>query len=199
MQAVTQPTWPPLKPPNQVADMPMKSLTTFDEQRIRELTALKLLEIDSDPEFDSLTQLASDICDAPVSLISFIDQDCVWFKSRVGFSDPQAPRTHSFCSQVLEDDEPLIVEDATLDPRFQKNDYVLASNGVRFYAGIPLLLSSGIAVGSLCVIDHKARTLAEKQISSLKKLAKLVVALIESRRRQLLTFAQEGVSSFSVQ
>ena len=163
-----------------------------DEKRVRELTALKLLEIDSDPEFDSLTQLASDICDAPVSLISIIDQDRLWFKSRFGFSDPQAPRTHSFCSQVLEDDDPLIVEDATLDPRFQKNEYVRAPDGVRFYAGIPLLLSTGIAVGSLCVIDRRARTLSEKQISSLKKLARLVVALIESRRTLIHSLAQES-------
>lgn len=150
----------------------MQSPTTFDEKRLRELPALKLLEIDSDPEFDSLTQFASDICDAPVSLISFIDQDSVWIKSRVGFSDSQAPRPHSFCIHVLKDYEPLIVEDATLDTRFQKNEYVLTPNGIRFYAGTPLLLSSGIAVGSLCVIDHKARTLAEKQTCKLKEACK---------------------------
>lgn len=152
---------------------------------------MRLLDTEAEPEFDCLTQFASEICDTPVALISFIDSDRVLFKSRVGFQEPQAPRTGSFCSHVIEDTDPLIVEDASTDPRFQNNAFVQASQGIRFYAGIPLVLTSGIAVGSLCVIDNKVRNLSTQQLSGLKRLASLVVALIEVRRTHFLLLQQE--------
>jgi PAS domain S-box-containing protein len=162
--------------------MPTPATSADDEGRLEEPWAQQLLASPMEPEFDNLTQLASDICDAPVALISVVAQDRVWFKSRVGFDDLHGPREHSFCSHAVQGTGPLVVEDAAADPRFQANVYVEAAPGVRFYAGIPLILSSGQAVGTLCVIDYKARTLSDKQLGNLQKLARQVTALMEAKR-----------------
>lgn len=162
--------------------MPTPSTSRDDAVCLEELRGLQLLSNSVELEFDNLTQLASEICDAPVALISFVDEDRIWFKSRVGFDALYGPREHGFCSYVVQGNGPLVVEDAAADPRFQDNVYVQAPQGIRFYAGIPLVLSSGQAVGSLCVIDHKVRNLSAKQLGSLEKLALQVTALIESKR-----------------
>ena len=162
--------------------MPTPSVSLDDAGRLEELRGLQLVVSPIEPEFDNLTQLASEICDTPVALISFVDQDQIWFKSRVGFDALHGPRKDAFCSHAVQGTGPLVVEDTTADSRFQDNVYVQAPNGIRFYAGIPLVLSSGHAVGTLCVIDHKARTLSDKQLGSLKKLALQVTALIEAKR-----------------
>ena len=165
----------------------------FDEaSRLKELHALELECSVSQLEFDNLTQLAGQICDAPVAMISFVDQNIVWFKSRVGFNAPQAPREHAFCNHVIAGVAPMIVEDASADPRFQKNEFVRGPRGVRFYAGVPLVLGSGFVVGTLCVMDYKVRTLSEKELNSLAKLAGQVIALIEARRTQLRLLMQES-------
>jgi PAS domain S-box-containing protein len=166
-------------------EMPTPSTDPDDAGRLEELRALQLLTHSSEPAFDNLTQLASEICDTPVALISFVGQDRIWFKARIGFDDPDGPREHSFCAHAVEGTGPMVVEDATADRRFQDNVYVRAPQGVRFYAGIPLVLSSGYAVGTLCVLDHKVRTLSDRQLSSLQKLALQVTALIEAKRTAL--------------
>ena len=159
--------------------------------RLQELGALGVLETALEPAFHKLTRLAHELCDAPVALISFIDQDRVWFKSRVGFAGEQATRTHSFCSHAIEGTGPLLVQDASADPRFQDNAYVRAPGGIRFYAGIPLMLSTGIAVGTLCVLDHRVRSLSALQLTQLQSLADVVVALLETRRTQSLLLEHE--------
>ena len=162
--------------------MPLPARPHNEASRLLELADLQLLDTAAEPAFDNLAQLASEFCETPIALISLIDQDRVWFKSHLGFEHSQAPRESSFCSHAIEGDAPLIVQDATTDPRFQKNAFVLAPQGIRFYAGIPLVPTSGIAVGTLCVFDYKARTLSDKQLSCLKKLAVQVTALIEAKR-----------------
>ena len=162
--------------------MPISSTSLDDVGRLKELRALQLLVSPIEPEFDNLTQLASEICDTPVALISFVGQDQVWFKSRVGYDALHGPRDHAFCSHAVQGTGPLVVEDATADPRFQGSVYVQVPQGIRFYAGIPLVLSSGHAVGTLCVLDYKARNLSDKQLGNLKKLALQVTALIEAKR-----------------
>ena len=172
--------------------MPTPATPIDEASRLKELHDLKLHGAVSQLEFDNLTRLAGEICDAPVALISFVDQDSVWFKSSVGFNATQTPREHSFCSQVIEGGAPLIVEDTSADPRFATNEAVMAPHCVRFYAGVPLVLDSGFVVGTLCVMDHKVRTLSEKELKSLTKLASLVIALIEARRTQLGLLIQES-------
>ncbi|PIY30232.1 MAG: hypothetical protein CO105_12330 [Comamonadaceae bacterium CG_4_9_14_3_um_filter_60_33] len=171
--------------------MPTSTAKLNEVNRLEELHTLQLLDTVAEPDFDNLALLASEICDTPVALISLVDQDRVWFKSRVGFADAYARRTQSICSRAIADVEPLVVEDAGADPRFQNLEVVLAPQGVRFYAGVPLVLASGAALGCLCVIDHTPRTLSSKQLNSLKRLAGQVVALIEARRAQLRLLAQE--------
>lgn len=162
--------------------MPLPTTPVIDGKRIQEMDALLWIGSVPEPEFNSLALLASEMCDVPVALISLIHQDQIWFKSRVGFDADQALRTQTLCRQMLEDVNPIIVEDASADPRFQNTECVLALAGIRFFASIPLVLASGVAVGCLCVIDHKPKTLTDKQFNNLKRLAGLVVALIDAKR-----------------
>lgn len=182
-----------------IHEMSLPAQPSNEANRLQELRNLQLLDTSAEPEFDNLAQLAGEICETPVALISFIDEGRVWFKSRVGFDESQAPREKSFCSHAIEGDTPLIVQDATVDSRFQNNEFVLAPQGVRFYAGIPLVLSSGIKVGSLCVMDHKVRTLSDNQLKILNRLALLAVALIEAKRTYLRLLVQEQKSTLSEQ
>lgn len=171
--------------------MPTSTTPLIELNRMEQLYALQLLDTSSEPEFDNLAHLASEICNAPVALISFVHQDHIWFKSLVGFDDAQALQVQSFCRHVVEDSHPTMVEDASTDPRYQDDALVQGPLRMRFYAGIPLILESGFAVGSLSVIDYKARTLSDRQSNSLKRLADQVVALIEARRAQLRLLTQE--------
>lgn len=165
--------------------------TPIEANRLEQLHALQLLDTACEPEYDNLTQLAREICDVPVALISLVDQDRVWFKSRAGCDETQAPRSQSFCSHVVEHVHALVVQDASVDPRFQNFELVLPPQGIRFYAGVPLVLASGVALGSLCVMDTQAGTLSDHQYQCLQRLAVQVLALMEARRNHLQLLAQE--------
>jgi len=151
----------------------------------------QLFDTSPEPEFDNLTQLASEICDAPMALISFLHQDQICFKSHVGFDESLALPVQSFCRRTVADVTTTVVEDASTDPRFQNDEFVLAPCGIGSFVGVPLVVASGVAVGCLCVMDHKPRALSNKQFSNLQKLAGLLVALIEARRAQLTLLTQE--------
>ncbi len=152
---------------------------------IRRLSALDKLQIlDTLPEedFDAITQLASEICGVPISLVSLIDKDRQWFKSRVGIDIEESARNISFCGHAINtQDEFFLINDSSKDERFADNPLATMENGVVFYAGFPLTDKEGNTFGTLCVIDHKPRELSEFQIGVLKKLSKQIVKLLELR------------------
>jgi PAS domain S-box-containing protein len=150
------------------------------------LAALRSLEIlDTAPEeaFDELTALAASICQAPVALISLIDEDRQWFKSRWGWALAATPREGSFCAHTLHEPDLLIVPDATGDPRFADSPLVTTDPKVRFYAGAPLVTSDGHALGALCVMDYQPRSLSAEQAQALRTLGRQVMALVRLRRQ----------------
>lgn len=161
-------------------------------KRIESLRNLKILDSTPDSEFDDLVSLAAQICETPIALISLVDADRQWFKSKLGTQVAETSREHSFCSHAIEQSDVFIVSDATKDARFSSNPLVIADPQIRFYAGAPLFDENGLALGTLCVIDQRARSLTARQIQSLKILAKQVESLIQ---RQHLHRALEDANA----
>lgn len=154
-----------------------------DKTRVSVLRNLNLLDSPNDPVFDDLALLASQICDAPIALISLVDTNRQWFKARVGLEIQETERSIAFCSHaILEPDEIFIVPDTTLDDRFKENPLVTVDPLIRFYMGAPLVTKDGFALGTLCVMDIKPRTLSKEQISALSALRRSVMSEIELRR-----------------
>ncbi len=148
------------------------------------LDALKRLDVlDTPPEaaFDRITSLCSRLFDAPISVISLVDSQRQWFKSRCGFDLCQAPRETSFCKHAIQQNKVFVVPDAGLDPRFSDNPLVTGAPHIRFYAGAPLVSREGQALGSLCVLDTRPRDLSADERSTLEDLAAVVVDELELR------------------
>jgi GAF domain-containing protein len=122
------------------------------------------------------------ICGTPIALLTLIDEDRQWFKSRRGISQRETPRGISFCTHAIEQPELMIVEDALLDARFKDNPLVLGDPRVRFYAGAPLITPDGHALGTLCAVDRVPRTLDAAQREALSALARHAVVLLEQRQ-----------------
>ena len=158
-------------------------LPSNESERLHALAGFHVLDSRPEQAFDDLTNLAAQICASPIALVSLVDQDRQWFKSRVGLKAEETPREQSFCAHALL--EPLnlmIVPDATLDARFEDNPLVTGDPQIRFYAGAPLLTGEGHALGSLCVIDRRPRQLTDLQLSALRILGRQVSYLLELRR-----------------
>lgn len=152
-----------------------------EEKRLRELLSYAILDSDQDPAFDEITNLAASVCETKISLVSFIDSNRQWFKSRLGLEASETPRDISFCGHAILGDDIFIVEDAALDERFCDNPLFLNEPNVRFYAGVPLVTPTGFRIGTLCVIDTEKKTLDSHQIKILKSLAKQIMHILELR------------------
>ena len=156
-----------------------------DAKRIEALNEYHVLDTPSEKNFDDITLLASQICDTKIALISLVDTDRQWFKSRHGLDAQETPRDVSFCGHAIMENEIFIINDAYADKRFCDNPLVLGEPKVRFYAGAPLKTPSGHRIGTLCVIDTDAKTLSEKQKETLSTLARHVIQLLELRRKNI--------------
>ena len=163
--------------------MEAAALPENEDERLAELLSYDVLDTEAEQLFDDLTTLASQICETPIALISLIDPDRQWFKSRVGLDAEETSREIAFCSHAILQEEVFEIPNATLDPRFHDNPLVTGSPDIRFYAGAPLITPSGHAIGTLCAIDRKPRTLTEAQKASLQTLSKSVVAHLELKRK----------------
>ncbi|MFH1659943.1 MAG: EAL domain-containing protein [Pseudomonadota bacterium] len=154
-----------------------------EARRLEMLHGTHLLDTQEQEVFDNLTRLAAEIADVPIALISLVDADRQWFLSHTGTSLRETSRSVAFCAHTILMNEMLEVPDALTDSRFCDNPLVTGATHIRFYAGVPLVLASGEALGSLCIIDDKPRQLSDAQRRALKTLASSAIAEIELRRR----------------
>ncbi len=152
--------------------------------RLAALERYAILDTAAEPEFDDIAELAVQICEAPIGLVTLIDQDRQWFKARLGFAPRQTSFSQSICVHALATDDLLVIPDLTQDPRTRDNTLVTGPDRLRFYAGAVLKTPQGIPFGSLCVIDTVPRSggLTDPQRSALKILARQVVTQLELRR-----------------
>lgn len=150
--------------------------------RLAALNSYEILDTDEEHNYDQLTLLASQICGTKISLITLIDQNRAWFKSRVGLNAKEVPRNLAFCDQVVSANQALVIDDMLKDPRFAQHPLVTGEPRLSFYAGVPLTDNEGYSVGTLCVLDDKPKQLTETQLQSLQIIASQVVAQFRLRR-----------------
>lgn len=161
--------------------MLLASLPKFEEIRLADLHLYNILDTPDEKEFDELRELAAQICNCPVSMISIIDRDRQWYKSKQGFNVAETPRDVAFCAHTILEDHLLVVEDMTKDVRFSDHPFVTGEQHVRFYAGSPIVSPTGQNLGTICVIDQQPRTLSDAQKRALEILSNQVTKLLELR------------------
>lgn len=155
-----------------------------EDMRLEALESYQIFDTESEKEFDDIASLASTICQAPIALITFIDEKRQSFKSHHGTDMTDNQRELSFCTHAIaSSDDIMIVPDATQDTRFTHNPAVTGSAKITFYAGVPLINEDGYALGTLCVFDQQTHSLSQIQVNALKTLAKQVVDKLELRRK----------------
>jgi PAS domain S-box-containing protein len=183
-EAIAGTSSPPQQPATPAVDQhaPAQSRGQ-DLLRQAQLDAMQVLDSDEEEACDELTGLAARFCDTPMALISLLDGDRLWFKSRVGVQLRETPREHAFCSHAIHlPQQVMLINDASTDERFASNPLVTGEPNIRFYAGAPLVTSDGHMLGTLCVLDSQARSLQRSQIEMLQFLARQVVSRLEAGR-----------------
>jgi GAF domain-containing protein len=157
-------------------------LSGSEKKRLKVLWQYDILDTVPETIFDDLTELAARICEAPIALISLVDEQRQWFKSKLGVTIEETSRDVSFCSHAIREEGLFIIPDASKDDRFSKNPLVTAAPKIRFYAGAPLVSPDGYALGTLCVLDKVPRVLRPDQKVALSVLARHVMTQLELRR-----------------
>lgn len=161
----------------------MVECTEPDEKaRLAALYRYGILDTAAEDAFDRLTRLAASLLGTPIAFLSFVDASRVWTKSRYGLMIDEVPRELSFCTHAIEGDALMVVPDLRRDPRFAGSPFVTAPDGLRFYAGAPLLAPDGFRIGTLCALDVRPRRISLRQRDGLKDLAHLAVDQLELRR-----------------
>ena len=158
-------------------------LPQTEDVRLRALHECRVLDTSPEDDFDDITRLAAHICGVPIAAVSLIDAERQWFKSILGLSVTETPRSMAFCAHTILQDAVMVVPDAQADARFADNPLVTGDPHIRFYAGAPLVTEDGHALGSLCVIDRTPRQLTSDQAETLRLLARLVTNQLEKARR----------------
>jgi len=152
------------------------------EQRLAALVDYGILDTPRESSFDELAALAAELCEAPIAVVNLIADDRQFFKAETGLGVRETPLESSFCAKALLENEYLIVPDTTQDSRFCNNPLVTGEPHIRFYAGVLLKSEAGVAIGTLCVLDYRSRELTALQFSTLRVLARQVMAQLDLRR-----------------
>ncbi|SDB35085.1 Adenylate cyclase, class 3 [Flavobacteriaceae bacterium MAR_2010_188] len=155
-----------------------------EKARLAALHEQNILDTENEEEFDRIVKVASFICGTPISLISLVDTDRQWFKSRIGLELKETPRSVSFCSHAIQQDGIMEIEDATKDKRFKDNPLVKGDPNIKFYAGTPLITQAGFKLGTLCVIDRVPKILSQEQKDCLKTLSMQIMNQLELKQQK---------------
>ena len=145
-----------------------------ERRRLQTLREMKLLDTPPEERFDRVTRLAKQVFSTQIALVSLVDADRQWFKSRQGLDAEETPREISFCGHAILDDKIMVVNNAVEDQRFCDNPLVCGNPNIRFYAGYPLAAPDGSRVGTLCIIDDKPKNLSREQLQLLRELGRMV-------------------------
>ncbi len=165
---------------HEIADWLDSRAALLEFQRVQKLHSLNILDTPAEQRYDRITRLAKRLFKVPISLVTLIDENRQWFKSKVGVDLCETSREYAFCNITIQSDEPMVVPDASQDPLFKDNPYVVGMPFIRFYAGYPIKAPSGEKLGSLCVIDDKARFFSDNDHQLLRELALMVEEEIAS-------------------
>lgn len=166
--------------------------TENESQRLEVLNQYQILDTPPEEIFDELAQLAANLCETPIALISLVDAEREWFKSKIGVTISEVPRSISFGRYTILQSQILIIPDALQDERFATNPLVKSNHYFRFYAGVPLITSSGFALGSLCVIDFAPHNLSVKEQVVLQQLAGQVIRYLELHQQKVIDDSQRS-------
>lgn len=155
-----------------------------EDERVSVLKGYGILDTPNELQFDAIVRDAAKALGSPIALISLIDENRQWFKAKVGLEVDETPRSISFCTHAIRGPEVMVVNDTTQDERFAENPLVTGDPSIRFYAGAPLKTESGKRIGTLCVIDSKARSggISDKDRETLENLARRTMAAFELRK-----------------
>lgn len=173
------------------------SLPSNENHRLAQLIWFQILDTPPEEGFDRLSRTAACVMQTPIAAVSLVDRDRQWFKSSCGLSLNETARELAFCSYTIQQQTPLLVENALEDPRFRDNPFVTGAPYIRAYAGVPLLTDHGFALGALCVVDTKPRRFTDEQVATLKDLADTVMDLM--RFRLMRSDMRQTTGMFSAQ
>lgn len=176
-----------------------QEVTAYEKRRLAAVRDADILDTAPESDYDDLVKLASLIFNVPISTVTIVDSDRQWFKAAVGLSIKETDRAISFCTHVVDQSEKLIVENASLDPRFANNPLVVKEPLLSFYAGIPLYTADNQAIGTFCIMDKTPRTLSDSELQTLEILANQAMKLLELRLERKKLYESERRWKFALE
>ena len=164
-----------------------------EAERLAAVRRYDILDTPPDGAFDRITRIAARLFDVPISIVSIVDTDRIWFKSHHGVETSEIPRSPGLCASAILDNKPWVITDAKVDPRSLVNPLVAGDFGLRFYAGVPLHTHDGFNLGTLCIIDHAPRQISEVEIAELSDFAAIVMDELELRLAAKRSIAEKDL------